>query len=97
MEAVAAQQQLALALGQAADHRPKLAGGLTVLDDARHVLAGGVGYRLAVSAETLRHAGLEPAVARPNAGAALHRVRVRGRSERVDVYAVDDPRELFTE
>jgi adenylate cyclase len=44
---------------------------------------------LVVSAETLRHAGLEPR------GATLHRVRVRGRNERLDVYAVNDPRELF--
>ena len=44
---------------------------------------------MVVSAETLRQAGLEPQ------GATLHRVRVRGRSERLDVYAVNDPRELF--
>jgi hypothetical protein len=43
----------------------------------------------------LRHAGLEPDVARPTAGATLHRVRVRGRTERLDVYAVNDPRQLF--
>jgi adenylate cyclase len=45
---------------------------------------------MVVSAETLRHAGLEPR------GATLHHVRVRGRNERLDVYAVTDPRELFT-
>jgi adenylate cyclase len=44
---------------------------------------------MVVSAETLRHAGLEPR------GSTLHRVRVRGRTERLDVYAVNDPRELF--
>jgi adenylate cyclase len=44
---------------------------------------------MVVSAETLAHAGLEPR------GATLHHVRVRGRNERVDVYAVNDPRDLF--
>jgi adenylate cyclase len=44
---------------------------------------------LVVSAETLRHAGLDPR------DATLHRVRVRGRNERLDVYAVNDPRDLF--
>jgi len=43
---------------------------------------------LAVSAETLRHAGVDPK------DAPLHQVRVRGRSERVSVYAVADPRSL---
>ena len=37
------------------------------------------------------HAGLDPR------GAAVHRVKVRGRSERVTVYAVADPRRLFEE
>ena len=46
---------------------------------------------MVVSAETLAHAGLDPR------GSALHHVRVRGRKERLDVYAVNDPRELFTE
>ncbi|HUQ74238.1 MAG TPA: adenylate/guanylate cyclase domain-containing protein [Burkholderiales bacterium] len=46
---------------------------------------------MVVSAETLTHAGLEPH------GATLHRVRVRGRSERLNVYAVPDPRDLFQE
>ncbi|HXU41537.1 MAG TPA: adenylate/guanylate cyclase domain-containing protein [Burkholderiales bacterium] len=44
---------------------------------------------LVVSADTLRHAGIEPK------DAPLHHVRVRGRNERVDVYAVADPRSLF--
>ena len=44
---------------------------------------------LVVSADTLAHAGLDPR------GAPVHRVKVRGRSERVTVYAVDDPRNLF--
>lgn len=39
-----------------------------------------------VSAETLAHAGLDPR------GAPLHRVRVRGRNERISVYAIADPR-----
>ncbi|MGQ0547953.1 MAG: adenylate/guanylate cyclase domain-containing protein [Betaproteobacteria bacterium] len=43
---------------------------------------------MVVSEETLRTAGLDPR------GAPLHRVRVRGREERLNVYAVDDPREL---
>lgn len=43
------------------------------------------GCTLVVSAETLRHAG----IAAP--GAPLHRVRVRGHSQRMDVYAVADP------
>jgi adenylate cyclase len=46
---------------------------------------------LVVSAETLREAGIDPS------GAPLHHVRVRGRRERVDVYAVGDPRALFSE
>lgn len=45
---------------------------------------------MVVSAETLAQAGLEPR------GATLHRVRVRGRTERLGVYAVNDPRDLFT-
>ena len=44
---------------------------------------------LVVSAETLTHAKLDPR------GAPLHRVRVRGRNERMDVYAINDPRTLF--
>jgi adenylate cyclase len=44
---------------------------------------------LVVSAETLRQAGIDPKEA------PLHHVRVRGRNERVDVYAIADPRALF--
>ena len=44
---------------------------------------------LVVSADTLRHAGVEPK------DSPLHQVRVRGRTERVAVYAVDDPRSLL--
>jgi class 3 adenylate cyclase len=44
---------------------------------------------LVVSAETLAHAGLDAR------GAPLHHVRVRGRKERVSVYAVSDARKLF--
>jgi hypothetical protein len=47
---------------------------------------------LVVSADTLRHAGLEEAARK--SGSPLHHVRVRGRNERVDVYAVNDPRTL---
>jgi adenylate cyclase len=43
---------------------------------------------MVVSEETLRTAGVDPR------GAPLHRVRVRGRNERLNVYAVDDPRKL---
>ena len=43
---------------------------------------------LVVSEDTLRAAGVGPR------GAPLHRVRVRGRNERLNVYAVDDPRSL---
>lgn len=43
---------------------------------------------LVVSEDTLRAAGVDPR------GAPLHRVRVRGRYERLNVYAVDDPRKL---
>ena len=43
---------------------------------------------LVVSAETLKQAGVEPK------DSPLHHVRVRGRNERVDVYAVADPRTL---
>src|SRR5258706_172465 len=43
---------------------------------------------LAVSAVTLRHAGLEEAAQK--IGAPLHHVRVRGRTERVSVYAIAD-------
>jgi len=44
---------------------------------------------LVVSAETLAHAGLDAH------GAPLHHVRVRGRRERINVYAITDPRALF--
>ena len=44
---------------------------------------------LVVSAETLAQAGLDAH------GAPLHRVRVRGRDERISVYAINDPRSLF--
>jgi adenylate cyclase len=47
------------------------------------------GCVMVVSADTLAHAGLDPR------GAPVHRVKVRGRSERVTVYAVGDPRDLF--
>ena len=46
---------------------------------------------LVVSEDTLRAAGVDPR------GAPLHRVRVRGRTERLNVYAVDDPRSLVEE
>jgi adenylate cyclase len=48
------------------------------------------GCVLVTSAETLRHAGVDPR------DAPLHQVRVRGRTERVAVYAVADPRIFFT-
>ena len=44
---------------------------------------------MVVSADTLAHAGLDPR------GAPVHRVKIRGRSERMTVYAVGDPRSLF--
>ena len=44
---------------------------------------------MVVSADTLAQAGLDPR------GSPVHRVKVRGRSERVTVYAVADPRSLF--
>jgi adenylate cyclase len=44
---------------------------------------------LVVSAETLAQAGVEAK------DAPLHRVRVRGRNERIDVYAINDPRTLM--
>lgn len=44
---------------------------------------------LVVSADTLKHAGVEPK------DSPLHQVRVRGRNERVAVYAVADPRALI--
>src|SRR3954469_12777037 len=44
---------------------------------------------LVVSADTLAHAGLDAK------GAPLHRVKVRGRSERLSVHAINDPRTLF--
>ncbi|MFN2645168.1 MAG: adenylate/guanylate cyclase domain-containing protein [Burkholderiales bacterium] len=47
------------------------------------------GCVLVVSADTLANAGLDPQ------GAPVHRVRVRGRSERLTVYAIGDPRTLF--
>src|SRR5438105_327886 len=47
------------------------------------------GCVLVVSADTLAKAGVDPK------GAPVHRVRVRGRSERLTVYAVPDPRSLF--
>jgi adenylate cyclase len=46
------------------------------------------GCVLVISAEALGRAGVEPE------GAALHQVRVRGKTERLAVYAVDDPRSL---
>ncbi|HEV3009148.1 MAG TPA: adenylate/guanylate cyclase domain-containing protein [Burkholderiales bacterium] len=47
------------------------------------------GCTLVVSAEVLRQAGVEPGDARE------HQVRVRGKTERLAVYAVNDPRILF--
>jgi adenylate cyclase len=47
------------------------------------------GCVMVVSADTLAQAGLDPR------GAPVHRVKVRGRNERVTVYAVADPRQLF--
>ncbi|HYL24229.1 MAG TPA: adenylate/guanylate cyclase domain-containing protein [Burkholderiales bacterium] len=44
---------------------------------------------LVVSADTLAQAKLDPR------GAPLHHVRVRGRNERMNVYAINDPRTLF--
>ena len=44
---------------------------------------------LVISAEALRQAGLEPG------DAVEHQVRVRGKSERLTVYAVGDPRKLL--
>jgi adenylate cyclase len=44
---------------------------------------------LVASAETLRLAGIDPK------DSPLHHVRVRGRNERVSVYAIADPRALF--
>jgi adenylate cyclase len=49
------------------------------------------GCVLVVSADTLSQAGIDPR------GAPLHRVRVRGRTERMTVYAIADPRALFRE
>jgi adenylate cyclase len=49
---------------------------------------------LVVSAETLRQAGIEEMAQK--SGSPLHHVRVRGRNERVSVYAVADPRALFS-
>jgi len=44
---------------------------------------------LVVSADTLAQAGIDPR------GAPVHRVKVRGRQERLTVYAIADPRNLF--
>jgi len=44
---------------------------------------------LVVSADTLAQAGIDPH------GAPVHRVKVRGRQERLTVYAIADPRNLF--
>jgi len=44
---------------------------------------------MVVSADTIAQAGLDPK------GSPVHRVKVRGRSERVTVYAVADPLQLF--
>ena len=49
------------------------------------------GCTLVVSAEALRQAGVDPA------GAPQHQVRVRGKTERLTVYAIDDPRLLLTD
>jgi adenylate cyclase len=46
------------------------------------------GCVLVVSADTLKTAGVDAK------DAPLHRVRVRGRNERVNVYAISDPRTL---
>jgi adenylate cyclase len=46
------------------------------------------GCTLVVSEDTLKEAGIDPG------GATLHRVRVRGRNERLNVYAIDDARTL---
>ena len=48
------------------------------------------GCTLVVSVEALRQAGVDPA------GAPQHQVRVRGKTERLTVYAIDDPRLLLT-
>jgi len=48
------------------------------------------GCTLVVSAEVLRQAGVEPGLA------SEHQVRVRGKTERLTVYAVQDPRALLT-
>jgi adenylate cyclase len=47
------------------------------------------GCTMVVSADTLAQAGVDAR------GAPVHRVRVRGRDERITVYAVADPRDLF--
>ena len=46
------------------------------------------GCVLVISAEALQQAGMEPREAQ------MHQVRVRGKTERLAVYAVDDPRKL---
>jgi adenylate cyclase len=48
------------------------------------------GCTLVVSAEALRQAGADPA------GAPQHQVRVRGKTERLMVHAIEDPRSLLT-
>jgi adenylate cyclase len=47
------------------------------------------GCTLVVSEEVLRQAGIEPG------SAPAHQVRVRGKTERLTVYAVTDPRTLL--
>jgi adenylate cyclase len=47
------------------------------------------GCTLVVSAEVLRQAGIEPG------GSPEHQIRVRGKTERLAVYAVTDPRKLI--
>ena len=49
------------------------------------------GCTLVVSAEVLKQAGIEPGSAAP------HEVRVRGKTERLTVYAVTDPRLLVSQ
>ena len=50
------------------------------------------GCTLVVSAEALRQAGIEPA--QLSNESPQHQVRVRGKTERLTVYAVADPRTL---
>jgi adenylate cyclase len=49
------------------------------------------GCTLVVSDEVLQQAGVAPGAA------AAHQVRVRGKTERLTVYAVPDPRALLVE